>query len=105
MYKELSEDKTQQYYSELLNETLTIAEKRLASDNTNLWHSVVNQLRDIQEMIIEKQALQGWEDVYERYTLGTLVVHELSEKDEMYARLSDIFWGAVHYKELENKED
>lgn len=105
MYKELSEDKTRQHYSELLDETLLMAEKRLAAENTTLWNSVVNQLKDIRVMVIEKQALRDWEEVYDRYTLGSIAAHELSEKDEMNARISDIFWGAVHYRELENKKD
>ena len=100
MYKKLEEEKTVQYYSELLNNTLSIAERRLTKSQSPLWISIVNQLRDIKEKVIVKQIFSDWEDVYERYTLGIIAIREIPENDEMQARLCDIFWGAVHYNEL-----
>lgn len=96
----ITENKSRKYYGELVNETLLIAEKRLVSEQTSVWNSIVNQLHDIKEMVIEKQAFTDWEEVYERYTLGTIAAREFSDDDEMQTRLCDIFWGAVHYNEL-----
>lgn len=101
MYKSLMKNPTREYYRVLLDEALINAENRLKVEQTSIWNSIVNQLRDIKEMVIEKQAIAGWEDIYGRYTLGTVAIRELSENDEMQKRLCDIFWGAVHYTELD----
>lgn len=102
MYKRLATEKTRQYYNKILMRTLFLSEERLLKEQSVLWNSIVNQLRDIKVMIVEKQVLSDWEDVYERYTIGTIAVREFPENDEMQARLSDIFWGAVHFKELQD---
>lgn len=105
MYTPLSNNKTKDYYQKIVNETLFISEERLKEEHLLLWNSIVNQLKDIKEMVIEQQAFSDWEEVYDRYTLGTISVREFTEEDEMQARLCDIFWGAVHYSELEDKEN
>ena len=55
-------------------------------------------------MVIENYSFADWEEIHDRYTLGTLAVRDFPEGDEMQLRLCDIFWGAVHYQELEEKE-
>ena len=41
-----------------------------------------------------------WEDVYARYSIGSIGVEYFDDDDEMHIRLCDIFHGAVHYCEL-----
>lgn len=105
MYKRLSENETQKYYQKILNETLIIAEEHQRIEQNALWNSIVNQLRDIQKMVVEEYSFSDWEDVYERYTLGTIAIQEFLEGDEMQERLCDIFWGAVHYRSIPAQED
>ena len=104
MYTTLSDNKNKQHYKKIVDDTLLIAEKRLEERNIYPWNSIENQLKDIQAMVIEQYSFSDWEEVYDRYTLGTLAVQEFPEGDEMQSRLCDIFWGAVHYQELEEKE-
>lgn len=105
MYTSLSDNKTQHYYKKIVDDTLLLAEKRLEEGGFYPWSSIVNQLKDIQAMVIEKYDFADWEEVYDHYTLGTIAVREFTEEDEMQARLCDIFWGAVHYNELEKNEN
>lgn len=100
MYKRLETEKTKQYYNEILDRAFFLSEERLSKEQSVLWNSIVNQLRDIKVTIVEKHELSDWEEVYERYSLGSIAVRELPENDEMQALLCDIFWGAVHYDEL-----
>ena len=94
---------TQNSYNQLVNETLIIAENRRSLEQTTIWNSIINQLRDIKIMVIEKKTFKDWEEIYERYTLGTIAIHEFSEGDEMRTRLCDIFGGAVDYLSMPEK--
>lgn len=105
MYTSLSENKTKQYYKKIVDDTLSLAEKRLDEGNHYPWSSIVNQLKDIQVMVVENYSFADWEEIHDRYTLGILAVQEFPEGDEMQSRLCDIFWGVVHYKELDIKEN
>lgn len=100
MYHPLSENKTKRYYKELLEETLSIASDNSKKHNTSMWHSIVNQIIDIKENVVQKQIFDDWEEIYDRYTLGTIAIQNFEENDEMQHRLCDIFGGAVHYKEF-----
>ena len=104
MYTTLSDNKTQQYYKKIVDDTLLLSKKQLEEGELYPWNSIVNQLKDIQAMVIENYSFADWEEIHDRYTLGTLAVRDFPEGDEMQLRLCDIFWGAVHYQELEEKE-
>ena len=100
MYRQLSDNKTKLHYKEILNETLLIAEEHLSLEQTTLWNSIVNQLRDIKEKVVEKQTFTGWEEIYDRYTLGAIAVRDFSDNDEMQDRLCDIYSGAIDYSSM-----
>lgn len=99
MYYPLSEKRTRCYYKEILEDTLSISKANLEKYNTSLWQSIVNQLLDIKDNVIEKQLITDWEEIYDRYTLGTIAIQHFNDDDEMRIRLCDIFGGAVHYFE------
>ena len=105
MYIPLSDNKTKGHFQEIVDDTLLLSEGMRDIEQNIIWNSIVNQLQDIKVMIIEKQAFSDWEEIYDRYTLGTIAVREFTEGDEMQIRLCDIFWGAVHYSELESTEN
>lgn len=102
MYYPLSEKKTKHHYKEILEETLSISKDNLNKYNTSLWNSIVNQILDIKENIVQNQTIDDWEEIYDRYTLGTIAIQNFADDDEMQNRLCDIFGGAVHFDELKD---
>lgn len=100
MYISLSNHRTKAYYIEILNSTLEIAEKQLTMIESPLWISIVNQIKDIKENVVNTQSITDWEDIYDRYSLGRIALEYFDDNDEMQDRLCDIFSGAVHYSEL-----
>lgn len=104
MYIGLENDYTKNRYSQILNETMLIAEHKLSQnqqdEDIDMWISIKTQIEDIRKNIVESQVLYDWEEIYERYSIGTIGIDCFDESDEMYMRLCDIFHGAVHYSRL-----
>ncbi len=104
MYIGLENDYTKNRYSQILNETMLIAEHKLSQnqqdEDIDMWISIKTQIEDIRKNIVESQVLYDWEEIYERYSIGTIGLNCFDGNDEMYMRLCDIFYGAVHYHEL-----
>lgn len=107
MYLELENNYTKTRYSQILDETKRIAEHKLSGNQQDediaMWISIKAQIEDIRKNIVESQVLHDWEEIYERYSIGTIGLDCFDENDEMYMRLCDIFHGAVHYHELKDK--
>lgn len=102
MYQRLSENYTKMYYLNILENTRQIILNILNQEKTPLWNSILSQIEDIQQKINNK-IIEDWENVYERYSLGTIAVKCFSDNDEMQLRLMDIFFGIVHFNELPNE--
>lgn len=104
MYIELEKEYTKERYSQILDETQRIAEQELSlapkDDCSDIWISIISQIKDIREKIVESHALLDWEDIYERYSIGSIGIEYFDDDDEIHMRLCDIFYGAVHYFEL-----
>ncbi len=92
---------SKQSYIDLLEETLNNAQHLLEREQTTFWKSVVNQLKDIQKNVVEQYNFEDWEEVYDRYTIGTIAAKQLPDGNDMQQRLFSLFWGAVHWKELQ----
>ena len=92
---------TKQNFIILLEETLVLAKKRLEQEQTSMWVSIINQLNDIRLNVVEKYAFNDWEEIHDRYTLGNIAARQLSDDDDLQQRLFSIFWGAVHWNELQ----
>lgn len=105
MYVELEKQYSKNRYSQLLDETQQIAEHNLSltvnADDSDIWISIISQIKDIREKIVTKHLLLDWEEIYNRYSIGNLGIEYFEDEDEMRMRLCDIFHGAVHYNELE----
>ena len=105
MYIDLERQYTKERYSQILDETHQIAEHELSltikDGSSDIWISIISQIKDIREKIVESHIFLDWEYVYERYSIGTIGVEYFDDDDEMHMRLCDIFHGAVHYNELE----
>lgn len=102
MYQRLSDNYTKKYYLNMLESTRQIILNILNQEKTPLWNSILSQIEDIQYKIKNK-IIEDWEDVYERYSIGTIAIKCFSENDEMQLRLMDIFFGIVHFNELPNE--
>lgn len=102
MYQRLSDNYTKKYYLNMLESTRQIILNILNQEKTPLWNSLLSQIEDIQYKIKNK-IIEDWEDVYERYSIGTIAIKCFSENDEMQLRLMDIFFGIVHFNELPNE--
>lgn len=100
MYINLSNNQTKAYYRQILDSTLDMAENHMNESESPLWISIVNQIKDIKENVVNTQSITDWEDIYDRYSLGRIALEYFEDGDEMQERLCDIFGGAVHYSEL-----
>lgn len=100
MYQKLSNNFTKSYYSQLLEETRQIVIRR--HDGTIIWQSLLSQIEDIQIMIKNGNVSLCWEDIYERYSMGTIAINYFTKEDEMQLRLLDVFYGIVHFDDLLN---
>ena len=100
MGKDNSNKMTKTQYRTLVDETLSISLKKQAENDTLIWQSIVNQIKDIKKEVIDNQRLKGWDDINDRYTLGMIAVHEFDDDDEMQTRLCDIFSGAIEYHSM-----
>ena len=101
----LPENASKADYQRLLNETIDIFQFRSNNEDDELSRIILEQLLDIKENVVDLEVLTEWDEINERYTLGGIAIREFPKDEEMQLRLRDIFWGAVHYAELENKED
>lgn len=104
MYIDLEKQYTKERYSQILDETQRIVEQELSltqkGEDSDIWISIISQIKDIREKIVESRIYMDWEDVYARYNIGSIGIEYFDDGDEMHMRLCDIFHGAVHYCEL-----
>ena len=104
MYIDLEKQYTKERYSQILDETRRIAEQELSltlkGEDSDIWISIISQIKDIRKKIVDSHVYMEWEDVYARYSIGSIGVEYFDDDDEMHIRLCDIFHGAVHYCEL-----
>lgn len=104
MYIDLEKQYTKERYSQILDETQRMAEQELSlaikDESSDIWISIISQIKDIREKIVDSHVYMEWEDVYARYSIGYIGVEYFDDDDEMHMRLCDIFHGAVHYCEL-----
>lgn len=95
---------SKQDYNKLLSRTKGIVQRKidsgLYSDNT-LWNNILLQIDDIKTNIVDSDQIFDWTEIYNRYSLGKIAIQCFKEDDEMYQLLTKIFFGAVHYQELQ----
>lgn len=104
MYERLTNNSTKQGYRQLLLDTYSIVEKRIETSSSNdelmLWQDIIYQINDIRVFVTAQNCSRDWKEIYQRYSIGRIAVQCFDENDEMNHRLSDIFYGAVHYREF-----
>lgn len=100
MYKQFSEMPTKSVYCQIVEDTIAYVKDISDSNDDPIYPYILNQLKDIYREVIINNSIHEPEDVYDRYDIGAIGVRYFDENDEMHERLCDIFYGAVHYKEL-----
>lgn len=103
MYTRLHEKNTKEEYRNVLYDTIAIVSENVATTGAEIWERILAQLKDIDENIVHGKTKMEWDEIFERYELGTLAVNNFDESDEMYGRLCDIFGGAVEYYDAPEK--
>ena len=101
MYIRLSENKTKQYYRHLLADTIAIVDEHILIHQDVLWLHIKEQLTDIKLNVVDNDNAGDWEDVYNKYDIGTIAIQLFQDDEEMQERLFDAFSGAVHYHEMD----
>ena len=101
MYKRLYKEESKRYYNRILNETIEIVEECLKQNFSPIYNVIYSQLLDIKKNIVEKAVFTNSDDINDRYTLGSIAVHNFDDNNEMQERLIDIFSGACDYHLLE----
>ena len=102
MYKRLDFDNTKKYYQKIVKETLEQTKELAARfPDIPMYQSIYNQIKDIQENLIDKRVYFSENQIFKRYSLGAIAVKNFDLRHEEYAqRLSDIFGGAIEYPEM-----
>lgn len=100
MYKRFSEMPAKSVYCQIVEDTIAYVKDISDRNDDPIYPYILNQLKDIYREVIINNSICEPEDVYDRYDIGAIGVRYFDENDEMHERLCDIFYGAVHYKEL-----
>ncbi|MFY7845874.1 immunity protein Tsi6 family protein [Chryseobacterium gambrini] len=99
MYIRLNSEETKKSYRDTLNLAIQKTEELIKlSPEIPMYHSIYNQLLDINEKIIKNTTVFSENELYKRYSLGHLAVKNFDYENDEYAKLLiDIFGGAFDY--------
>jgi|GEM_PF-92372 len=99
MYIRLNSEKMRQVYRDTLNLAIQKTEELMKLfPEISMYHSIYNQLLDIDEKIVKNDIVFSENELYKRYFLGHLAVKNFDYENDEYAKLLiDIFGGAFDY--------
>lgn len=100
MNRRLAETPSKQEYRQYLNETISFVEELLAKTPFELYEEILAELRDIKSYVVDYPIISGWDQVNERFSLGSIATKNLEEGTELRDRLCDVFAGATEYAEM-----
>jgi hypothetical protein len=105
MYTRLNKHRTKKYYREIINQAIIKTDELLKmSPEIQIYHSIYNQLIDINEKIVKNNLVFSENELSERYSLGELIVKNFDlENDEYAQKLSDSFGGMFDYHKMPEK--
>ena len=100
MYANFKSIPTRSQYRTVLSETIEYFEKdeTILSDGLNVH--VLGQLKDIMLHLDDYESLGDVDDINERCDIGSIAINCLEDGSEAQLRLSDVFWGVVHYLDM-----
>lgn len=94
---------TKSEYRNNLYEVIDLFKDLQHKNPSPIFQSIINQLLDIKELVVDNQIITGAFEIDERYTLGAIAVRYFEEGSELRDKLSEIFYGAIHYSEYPEK--
>lgn len=99
MYIRLNSEKRRQVYRDTLNlATQKTEELMKLFPEIPMYHSIHNQLLDIDEKLIKNNIVFSENELYKRYSLGHLAVKNFDYENDEYAKLLiEIFGGTFDY--------
>lgn len=98
--KEFSDRESKKNYRFFLDETIDILDKIVKQSDSQLYKIILSQLYDIKENVVETMRLTDWTDIDDRYTIGSLAMHNFDDNDSMKDRIQTIYYGAIEYVNL-----
>lgn len=100
MYNNFKDIPTLEQYHKVLDDTVEYFRVNPEELPNALVNHVLAQLNDFKSHLNDYDSLGDEDDIYERYDLGAIAVHNLEDGSESQMRLFDIVWGIIHYKEI-----
>lgn len=100
MYENFKNIPTRSQYNKVLAETIEYFKANENGLPNELNVHVLEQLNDIIEHLDNYESLGDTDDIDQRYDLGAIAVNWLEEGSEAQQRLSDVFWGVIHYLDM-----
>lgn len=99
----IESDNTKSSYRTNLREVIMLFEDLQKKEPSPIFQSIINQLLDIKEMVVDNEIITDSFEIDERYTLGAIAVRYFDEGSDLRDKLSDLFYGAIHYSEYPEK--
>lgn len=101
----IEKEMSKQDYREIVSQAIIETGKLLEmSPEMTMYHSIYNQLIDINEKVIKNSIVFSDREIYGRYSLGALATKNFDiENDEYAQKLSDSFGGMFDYHEMPEK--
>jgi len=105
MYTRLNNNRTKEYYREILNQAISKTEELLKmSPQIQIYHSIYSQLVNILEEVVKNNVVFSEKELYEKYSLGAIAAKNFDlEHDEYAQKLSDSFGGIFDYDKMPEK--
>ena len=102
MYIDLEDNLTKKYYKEIVEKAILIAKEIEATPSLSVYKSILNQLNDIKQSVVEEHIVFSEEEAQQRYSLGQIAIRYFDGYEEFeYADiLIDIAYGVPLYPNM-----
>ncbi|MFK8269250.1 immunity protein Tsi6 family protein [Capnocytophaga cynodegmi] len=103
MYIPLERNLKKSYFKELLERAIELTQKEIeATPSLSVYKSILNQLNDIKQSVVEEHIVFSEEEAQQRYSLGQIAIRYFDGYEEFeYADiLIDIAYGVPLYPNM-----
>lgn len=95
-----NDNKTKANFGLLLDETIITVQKLLKSAPAEIYVVILSELEDIKETIVTLGIPLDEDEIYQRYSLGSIAIKNLESDSDLYKRITTLFYGVSVYSEL-----
>ena len=103
MYSRFTKIPTKKEYQQVLEDTIAFITQLSIKESAPIYPYIVNELNDIYQVIILNKTNLDSDDISEKYDIGAISIQYFEESEEIHQRLCDVFYGTVHYQELNDE--